>query len=81
MRMIRLYTTRSCGGRPVVRDGASVAAVAAAARAAGTVTAIVHTAGVSPSQAASTDIIDIGGVPARPGDDVDAAEEIRRTIP
>jgi dihydropteroate synthase len=26
-------------------------------------------------------IIDIGGVPARPGDDVDAAEEIRRTIP
>ena len=42
-----------------VRDGASVEAVAAAARAAGTVTAIVHTAGVSPSQATSTDIFAI----------------------
>jgi dihydropteroate synthase len=31
--------------------------------------------------AEGADIIDIGGVPARPGDDVDAAEEIRRTIP
>ncbi|HEY9483705.1 MAG TPA: dihydropteroate synthase, partial [Micromonosporaceae bacterium] len=27
------------------------------------------------------DIIDIGGVKAGPGDDVDAAEELRRTIP
>jgi dihydropteroate synthase len=31
--------------------------------------------------AEGADIVDIGGVPARPGDDVDAAEEIRRTIP
>lgn len=42
-----------------VRDGASVAAVAAAARAAGTVGAIVHTAGVSPSQASTRDIFAI----------------------
>ncbi len=42
-----------------VCDGASVASVAAAARAAGTVTAIVHTAGVSPSQASSRDIFAI----------------------
>ena len=27
------------------------------------------------------DIVDVGGVPARPGDEVDANEEIRRTIP
>ena len=27
------------------------------------------------------DIVDIGGVPARPGDEVDVTEEIRRTIP
>jgi dihydropteroate synthase len=27
------------------------------------------------------DIVDIGGVPARPGDDVDVAEEISRTVP
>ena len=27
------------------------------------------------------DIVDIGGVPARPGDDVDVREEIRRTVP
>jgi NAD(P)-dependent dehydrogenase (short-subunit alcohol dehydrogenase family) len=39
-----------------VRDGASVAAVAAAAGAAGIVTAVIHTAGVSPSQASSRDI-------------------------
>ena len=39
-----------------VRDGASVAAVAATARAAGNLTAIVHTAGVSPCQASSRDI-------------------------
>jgi dihydropteroate synthase len=31
--------------------------------------------------AEGADIVDIGGVPARPGDEVDAAEEIRRTIP
>jgi dihydropteroate synthase len=31
--------------------------------------------------AEGADIVDIGGVPARPGDDVDVAEEIRRTIP
>src|SRR5277367_5125467 len=31
--------------------------------------------------AEGADIVDIGGVPARPGRDVDAAEEIRRTIP
>jgi threonine dehydrogenase-like Zn-dependent dehydrogenase len=36
-----------------VRDGASVSAVAAAARATGTVTAVIHTAGVSPSQASA----------------------------
>ena len=42
-----------------VRDGVSVAAVAAAARAAGTVAAIVHTAGVSPSQASANDIFTI----------------------
>ena len=27
------------------------------------------------------DIVDIGGVPARPGDDVDVREEVRRTVP
>jgi dihydropteroate synthase len=27
------------------------------------------------------DIVDVGGVPARPGDDVDVREEIRRTVP
>jgi dihydropteroate synthase len=27
------------------------------------------------------DIVDVGGVPARPGDDVDLPEEIRRTVP
>ena len=27
------------------------------------------------------DIVDIGGVPARPGDDVDVREEIGRTVP
>ena len=27
------------------------------------------------------DIVDIGGVPARPGDEVDVSEEIRRTVP
>ena len=42
-----------------VRDGASVSAVAAAAHATGTVTAVVHTAGVSPSQAGSSDIFAI----------------------
>ena len=31
--------------------------------------------------AQGADIIDIGGVPARPGEDVDAAEEIRRVVP
>lgn len=31
--------------------------------------------------AEGADIVDIGGVPARPGDDVDAGEEIRRTVP
>jgi dihydropteroate synthase len=31
--------------------------------------------------AEGADIVDIGGVPARPGDDVDAREEIRRTVP
>jgi dihydropteroate synthase len=31
--------------------------------------------------AEGADIVDIGGVPARPGDEVDAAEEIRRTMP
>jgi dihydropteroate synthase len=31
--------------------------------------------------AEGAEIVDIGGVPARPGDEVDAAEEIRRTIP
>jgi dihydropteroate synthase len=31
--------------------------------------------------AEGADILDIGGVPARPGDEVDAKEEIRRTIP
>jgi dihydropteroate synthase len=31
--------------------------------------------------AEGADIIDIGGIPARPGDDVDAREEIRRTVP
>jgi NAD(P)-dependent dehydrogenase (short-subunit alcohol dehydrogenase family) len=41
-----------------VRDGSSVAA-AAAARAAGTVTAIIYTAGVSPSQASTRDIFAI----------------------
>jgi NAD(P)-dependent dehydrogenase (short-subunit alcohol dehydrogenase family) len=42
-----------------VRDGSSVAAVAAAAGATGTVTAVIHTAGVSPSQASSRDIFAI----------------------
>jgi dihydropteroate synthase len=31
--------------------------------------------------AEGADIVDIGGVPARPGDEVDIKEEIRRTIP
>jgi len=31
--------------------------------------------------AEGADIVDVGGVPARPGDEVDAKEEIRRTIP
>ena len=31
--------------------------------------------------AEGADIVDVGGVPARPGDEVDANEEIRRTIP
>jgi dihydropteroate synthase len=31
--------------------------------------------------AEGADIVDVGGVPARPGDEVDAMEEIRRTIP
>jgi dihydropteroate synthase len=31
--------------------------------------------------AEGADIVDIGGVPARPGDEVDVAEEIRRTVP
>jgi dihydropteroate synthase len=31
--------------------------------------------------AEGADIVDIGGVPARPGDDVDVREEIRRTVP
>jgi dihydropteroate synthase len=31
--------------------------------------------------AQGADIVDIGGVPARPGDDVDVREEIRRTVP
>lgn len=42
-----------------VRDGSSVAAVAAAAGATGIVTAVIHTAGVSPSQASSRDIFAI----------------------
>lgn len=42
-----------------VRDGESVAAVATAARAAGTVSAIIHTAGVSPSAASARDIFAI----------------------
>ena len=31
--------------------------------------------------AEGADIVDVGGVPARPGDEVDVKEEIRRTIP
>jgi dihydropteroate synthase len=31
--------------------------------------------------AEGADIVDIGGIPARPGDEVDVREEIRRTIP
>ena len=31
--------------------------------------------------AEGADILDIGGVPARPGDEVDVTEEIRRTVP
>ena len=31
--------------------------------------------------AEGADIVDIGGVPARPGDEVDVREEIRRTVP
>src|SRR5215472_7782578 len=31
--------------------------------------------------AEGADIVDIGGVPARPGDEVDVSEEIRRTAP
>jgi dihydropteroate synthase len=31
--------------------------------------------------AEGADIVDVGGVPARPGDEVDVAEEIRRTVP
>jgi dihydropteroate synthase len=31
--------------------------------------------------AQGADIVDIGGVPARPGDEVDVREEIRRTVP
>jgi dihydropteroate synthase len=31
--------------------------------------------------AEGADIVDVGGVPARPGDEVDAKEEIRRTVP
>jgi dihydropteroate synthase len=31
--------------------------------------------------AEGADIVDVGGVPARPGDEVGAAEEIRRTVP
>jgi dihydropteroate synthase len=31
--------------------------------------------------AEGADVVDVGGVPARPGDEVDAKEEIRRTIP
>lgn len=42
-----------------VRDGASVSAVAAAARATGAVTAVIHTAGVSPSQASAIEIFAI----------------------
>ena len=42
-----------------VRDGLSVAAVATAAATAGIVSAVVHTAGVSPSQASATDIFAI----------------------
>jgi NAD(P)-dependent dehydrogenase (short-subunit alcohol dehydrogenase family) len=42
-----------------VRDGVSVAAVVAAADAAGTVGAVIHTAGVSPSQASTRDIFAI----------------------
>jgi NAD(P)-dependent dehydrogenase (short-subunit alcohol dehydrogenase family) len=42
-----------------VRDGASVSAVAAAARLTGTVTAVVHTVGVSPSQASAREIFAI----------------------
>jgi threonine dehydrogenase-like Zn-dependent dehydrogenase len=40
-----------------VRDGASVSAVAAAARPTGTVTAVIHTDGVSPSQASARDLL------------------------
>jgi NAD(P)-dependent dehydrogenase (short-subunit alcohol dehydrogenase family) len=42
-----------------VRDDASVSAVAAAACATGTVTAVIHTAGVSPSQASAREIFAI----------------------
>jgi NAD(P)-dependent dehydrogenase (short-subunit alcohol dehydrogenase family) len=42
-----------------VRDGESVAYVAAAARALGAVRIVIHTAGVSPSQASTRDIFDI----------------------
>ena len=31
--------------------------------------------------AEGADIVDVGGVPARPGDEVDVREEIRRTVP
>ena len=31
--------------------------------------------------AEGADIVDVGGVPARPGDEVDVVEEIRRTVP
>ena len=31
--------------------------------------------------AEGADVVDIGGVPARPGDEVDVREEIRRTVP
>lgn len=36
---------------------------------------------VSGAVAEGADIIDIGGVPAKPGMSVDVAEEIRRTVP
>ena len=42
-----------------VRDGASVSAVAAATRPTGTITAVIHTAGVSPSQASAREIFAI----------------------